>query len=587
LISPRLVRASPFLVALLAVAVLPFVLSPFYVSLMSFVGLAGLVATGLVLLTGIGGQSSFGQAAFAGVAAYSTAILSRDLLWSPWLTWAPALLLTAAAAFAIGLVTVRLSGHYLALATIAWGTSAYNLMGTLPGLGGYNGLPDIPGMPVLAQHPRWMLLFIAALVLGVILLTRNLLDSRQGRAIRALAGGRLMAESMGVDTARVALSIFVIAALYAGLSGWIYAHLQGVVNPSPFSLTAGIDDLFMVIIGGADALAGAVLGAGVVTVLRDQLSDILPRLFGQPGSYEGMVFAALVILALQRLPRGLMSAIPRRLIPRAAVPGTEAVPLAGLHAAAAGEVLRVDRLTRRFGGHVANDAVSFSVDAGRIVAVIGPNGAGKSTLFNLIGGLLRPDSGSVALRGAGIGRLPTRRIARAGIARTFQHVRLLPESSVLENIALGAHLRGRAGVLAAMLRLDRAEERRLLGEAARQAARLGLSAHLHRPAGELPLGLQRLVEIARALCLDPVLLLLDEPAAGLRLQEKQQLAGLLRLLRGEGLAILLVEHDMDFVMGLADHVVVMEFGHVIAAGPPEQIQSDPRVLDAYLGGLDA
>ncbi len=579
-------RAASFVSVAVLVAA-PFLLSPFYVALMIYVGLASLVTVGMVLLTGIGGQTSFGQAAFAGMAAYTTALLTHDAHWSPWLTLPVALLLTGTAALLIGLVTVRLSGHYIGLATIAWGTSAYYLMGTLPGLGGYNGMPEIPGLPMISGDPRRMLGFVVALVLLVMWLTHNLLNSRQGRAIRALAGGRLMAESMGIDTARVALWIFLIAALYAALSGWLYAHVQGFVNPSPFGLTSGIEYLFMVIIGGAGSLPGAVVGAGVVTILRDQLNDLLPRLLGQPGNFEGMVFAAVVVLALQRLPRGLVPFFSQLLPPAAPREIAVAPVLPPMRKPGSGLVLEVRDVTRRFGGLVANDSVSFSVNAGQIMALIGPNGAGKSTMFNLIGGLLRPDSGSILLNGRRIDGLPARRIARAGVARTFQHVRLLPERSVLDNIALGAHLRGHASVVASMLRLDRSEERRLLAEAARQAARLGLSAHLHQPAGDLSLGLQRIVEIARALCLDPTLLLLDEPAAGLRLQEKRDLAKMLRGLRGEGVAVLLVEHDMDFVMGLADHVVVMEFGRTISAGTPEMVQADPVVMDAYLGGVEA
>ncbi|HVQ27686.1 MAG TPA: ABC transporter ATP-binding protein, partial [Planctomycetota bacterium] len=246
-------------------------------------------------------------------------------------------------------------------------------------------------------------------------------------------------------------------------------------------------------------------------------------------------------------------------------------------------VLDVQAIRKTFGGLVAVNDISFQTRAGQVVGLIGPNGAGKSTTFNLVTGVLGLSGGAVRFRGEAIGGLSSRAIAERGVSRTFQHVKMVPDMTVLENVALGAHLRGSRGVASAMLRLDRDEERRLMREAEAQLARIGMADSMHELAGNLALGPQRLMEIARALCVDPILLLLDEPAAGLRLKEKQNLADVLRQLRGEGLSILLVEHDMDLVMGLVDRVVVMEFGTKLIEGTPDEVQASPAVRAAYLG----
>ncbi len=569
--------------------VAPLMLPAFHVTLLNYIGLYSIVALGLVLLTGVGGLTSFGQAAFVGVGAYATAYLSTSYGMSPWLTLLTGLALTFTLSLFLGFISVRLSGHYLPLGTIAWGISLYYLFGNMEFLGGQNGISSIPAISLFGlalDSTRKFDYLIWALALLALLSMQNLLDSRSGRAIRALKGGGLMAESFGVDTARMKIIIFVHAALLASLSGWLYAHLLRFVNPTPFSINAGIEYLFMAVVGGAASVWGAVVGAGILTILKQWLQDLLPRLLGQSGNFEMIVFGVLLVLLLQRAREGVMPLIvnffpaPRRPLPAAA----QALPRRARPAA--GEtLLEIRRVRKVFGGLLAVNDLSFAMSSGEILGLIGPNGAGKSTVFNLVTGVLPATGGEVRFRGERIDTLTARAIVPRGIARTFQQVHLLPAMSVLENVAIGAHLRGSKGVISAALRLEREEEAMLLAEAARQLERVGLGGSVHEQAGSLALGQQRILEIARALCADPVLLLLDEPAAGLRYQEKGALAELLRKLRSEGMSILLVEHDMDFVMKLVDRLVVMDFGEKLAEGLPQEIQTNPAVLEAYLGGV--
>ena len=581
-------KALPIATLLLLLALPQLPVPEFWITQLNYIGLYGLVTLGLVLLTGIGGLTSFGQAAFVGMGAYTTAVLSTRFGISPWMALAVGIALTVAAALVLAWLTLRMSGHYLPLATIAWGLSLNYLMGNMEFLGKYDGIQGIAALELFGislhsgRHMYYLILAVALLAtLGV----SNLLDSRPGRAIRALNGGVTMAEAMGVSTFHYKLVIFVLAAILAAVSGWLYAHFQRSVNPSPFGIKLGIEYLFMAVIGGVGSVWGAFTGAAVVKIAEDQLQTILPRLMGASGNFEIIVFGVALVLVLQHAPQGLWPVIARWFVlPPRVRDWTAAPPLKMRAKPIPGELLLdVDRVRKQFGGLVAVNDVSFQVHAAEIVGLIGPNGAGKSTTFNLVTGVLKLSSGSVRFRGQELGGLPSREIAGRGVSRTFQHVKMIADMSVLENVALGAHLRSAVGTARAMLRLDRAEERRLLAEAEQQLQRIGMAAQMGELAGNLPLGRQRLMEIARALCADPALLLLDEPAAGLRHKEKQALAEVLRQLKSEGMSILLVEHDMDFVMGLTDRLVVMEFGTKLIEGTPAEVQASPQVRAAYLG----
>ena len=571
---------------MLIISVLP--VPDFWIFQLNYIGLYALTCLGLVLLTGIVGLTSFGQAAFVGIGAYTTAWFTLNLGISPWLTLLIGIAITLISSLILGLITLRMSGHFLPLATIAWGLALYFLLGNLESLGKYDGLLGLQSLSImdinLGQGRLFFVLCWFFVISSAWALT-NLLDSRAGRAIRSLKSGSQMAQAMGINTLYYKVLVFMIAALLACISGWLLAHFQRTVNPSAFGLKMGIEYLFMTVVGGSGFIWGAVVGSGVIKLLDDQLQVILPLIIGTSGSYEVIVFGVVMVIVLKYMPDGIWVIAEKRLKVQqrphdwqdAEHLPTRTKPQVGT------EVLRVEHITKRFGGLVAVNDLSFNISAAQIVGLIGPNGAGKSTTFNLITGVLPTSSGHVFFNGQEIHQLSAKDIALKGMARTFQHVKMIPEMTVLENVAMGAYSRGQAGLLPAILKLDKEEERRIFKEAEAQLERIGMHAFKDELAGNLAMGPQRLMEIARALCADPSLLLLDEPAAGLRYKEKQNLAQVLRQLKSEGMSILLVEHDMDLVMQVCDHLVVMEFGCLLTQGTPSEIQQSPEVRAAYLG----
>src|SRR5438034_1601362 len=334
-----------------ALAAAPFIVPQFWITLGNYIGLYSIVTLGLVLLTGIAGQTSFGQAAFVGLGAYTTAYLTTRFGASPWLALAIGVAITLVVALMLGFITLRMKGHYLPLATIAWGISLYFLFGNLDFLGGHTGMTGIPSLSLFGfelRDERRYFYLIWAIALVALWATDNLLDSRPGRAIRALKGGLAMAEAFGVNGARLKIVVFIYAALLACVSGWLYAHLQRFVSPTPFGINQGIEYLFMAVVGGAGNVWGAVIGATLITLLKQLLQDILPRLLGRAGNCEGVVFGMLMVPLLQRTRDGVWPWLAR-LLPQHAAPPVPPAPALAKRARRdiTGPLLIVDRARKQ------------------------------------------------------------------------------------------------------------------------------------------------------------------------------------------------------------------------------------------------
>jgi len=563
------------------------VLGPQYeVTLLVTMGLTAIAAMGLTLLL-IAGQVSLGQAAFMAIGAYVAAILARDHSLPSILALLIAVATSAIAGVVVGVIALRLKGHFLPLATLAIGiaTSA-GIVAAGPLTGGASGFGQIPPLaigPLELVNERafaivvWSILAVAGAGFS------RLLHSRTGRAVAALRTNVEMAEVFGVNAARLRLLVFVVAATLAGLSGGLYAFYFKFLSPAPFGLTSSINLLIACIFGGMSHPFGAVLGAAAITALEMVLQNTVARMFGLSGHVEMIVFGIVLIGVLLRWPGGIWSAL-QHVWPAFSVarPGRNIELTPSKRCAQGEDLLRVTGLAKNFGGLRALQDVSFSVGADQIVGLIGPNGAGKSTTFNIATGLLEPSEGSVLLMGVP----PPARVSdlvHRGVSRTFQHVRIVPELTVLENVAFGAYAQGRSGMISGMFALDRSEEAATFAKAWRALAIVELDGLAHEPASRLAMGQARLVEVARALISRPRLLLLDEPAAGLRTGEKLKLVTLLHRLKRAGTSVLLVEHDMDLVMNCVDRVVVLDRGQGLMTGHPDEVRRDERVIAAYLG----
>ena len=578
--------ASPVLLALglLAVAAgvaLAATVNGYYVFVLANVALLAIVGIGLNVLLGLSGQVSFGHVGFYAIGAYAVAILTTRAGWSFWAAWPVAALAAGAMGALLALPALRVKGPYLAMVTIAFGfivehsavelrdlTGGQNgIMGIAPPSLGWEALRGERGVAALA-------IVTAALALaGFVRLSRG----NWGAALRAVRDSETAAESIGLNPLVVKTVAFTVSALLAGVAGGLYAPLSGFVTPHSFSFLQSILFVLVVMAGGSGSVLGPVLGAIVV--------GVLPELLASLEEYRLLFFGALLLAVLWAAPQGLVGLVarlwPRRPASLHAVQATPSVaaPSAPALRQRARSTLRAAGLSMVFGGVRAVSQLSFSVPPGAVTSLIGPNGAGKSTVLNMLSGFYTPTEGATVLGDVPMQGQGACRMARAGVARSYQTSQLFGSLSVADNVAL-ASTRGRMGSVLAAGHIRSAQAR---ARAVALLAWCGYTGAPDAPAADLAHVDRRLVEIARALAIDPDVLLLDEPAAGLSHEDKERLSALLRRIADQGIGVLLVEHDMALVMGLSDHVVVVESGRHLAEGTAAEVQAHPAVRQAYLG----
>ena len=565
---------------------LPYELGSYDMHVLDTAFVFGILAIGLGIVMGVAGQINLAQITLMGVGAYTTAVLTTQENYGFWVAAILAVLGSGLVGLIIGVPALRVQSHYLGIVTLGlslaftdWVTTS-----TLAGSGsGISGIPVPPlgGIDLSDDYLYYYLelvVFVLALAFGLFVVR-----TRLGRRMRAMRDDPLAAGSAGARIPVLRMTAFLLAGLYGGVAGVLYAGLIRFVAPETFSTADMFLLLAMVVIGGRQSLWGCVIGALALSVVQDELTDL--------STYAQLGYGIVVVITVVVAPTGL-AGLPARLRPllrkkqqQPALAPFQPYPAAAGQSAEPGELLRLDAVTMRFKGLTALREVSLSVGAGEIRGIVGPNGSGKTTLFNVISGLYQASQGTVSFADRHVHHLRPYRLSDLGMSRTFQNLRLFRELTVREHVMVGLD-RTRPGwawrYAIWPVGVWRAE-RRLGAQADGLLERYGLAAFAKATPYALPYGIQRRVELARAMAGEPRLLLLDEPAAGLNATEKAQLVEIVRSIRDHGTTVIIIEHDMGLVMSLCGTVTVLAAGQVIAEGAPAEVAANPAVIEAYLG----